>query len=147
MIRTMRKARGVGIAAPQVGKSLRLFIVASHPNPRYPKAPAMLPLPMINPELLWHSKETVTEWEGCLSIPGLRGQVPRYRRIKVRYVTANGDSKTAVLKDFVARIFQHEFDHVNGLVFLDRVRDSRTFLTESQYRKLTQKQPPDSRKN
>lgn len=135
MIRTMRRAHGVGIAAPQVGKPLRLFIIASRPNPRYPKAPAMRPLAMINPQLLSHSKETVMGWEGCLSIPGLRGRVPRYRRVSVRYTTASGQIQTAVLKDFVARIFQHEFDHIQGVVYLDRVQDTRTFVTEGAYRK------------
>src|SRR5207245_4314242 len=90
MIRTMKRARGVGIAAPQVGKSLRLFVVASRPNPRYPNAPRMKPLVMINPQLLKRSNSTNLGWEGCLSIPEIRGRVPRYSTISVRYTTPAG---------------------------------------------------------
>ncbi len=136
MIKTMRKARGVGIAAPQIGKSLRLFIVAPQPSVRYPQAPRMQPIPMINPRLLSHSKAMNTGWEGCLSIPGIRGRVPRYNQIRIQFYTPAGELKEAVLKGFVARIFQHEFDHINGQVFLDRVRDTRTLITEREYRRI-----------
>jgi peptide deformylase len=136
MIRTMRKARGVGIAAPQVGKSLRLFIVAPRPSVRYPKAPRLAPIAMINPRLIAASKSRNTGWEGCLSIPGIRGKVPRYSQVKIRFQTPSGDQKQAILTGFVARIFQHEFDHINGKVFLDRVEDTRTLATEREYRSL-----------
>ena len=136
MMQDMRRARGVGIAAPQVGKSLRLFIVASRPNPRYPSAPNMKPLAMINPRLLAHSRTTHTAWEGCLSIPGIRGQVPRYNKIQIQYISESGKVEKMTLTGFVARIFQHELDHINGTVFLDRVQETRTLVTEKEYRKL-----------
>jgi peptide deformylase len=136
MIKTMKKARGVGIAAPQVGKSIRLFIVAPEPSVRYPNAPKMPPIAMINPVLVSHSKATNLMHEGCLSIPGIRGQVPRYNQVRIRFSTSEGELKEAILKGFIARIFQHEFDHINGRVFLDRVRDTRTLLTEGAYRHL-----------
>lgn len=85
MLATVAEADGVGIAAPQVYEPLRLFIVASRPNPRYPDAPSMQPTVMLNPELLWQSPETVMGWEGCLSVPGIRGLVPRSERIRVGY--------------------------------------------------------------
>jgi len=141
MIQTMHKARGVGIAAPQVGKSLRLFIVAPQPSVRYPHAPRMKPVAMINPRLIKHSRAMNTGWEGCLSIPGIRGQVPRYTKIHIQFTSETGDLRSAVLTGFVARIFQHEFDHINGRVFLDRVRNTRTLVTEREYRTRLQRKP------
>ena len=136
MMRTMKKAKGVGIAAPQVGVGLRLFIVAPEPSARYPNAPRMAPVVMINPKLVKHSKKRVTDWEGCLSIPGLRARVPRYQTIEIDFTARDGRRLRAELTGFIARIFQHEFDHINGRVYVDRVSDTRTFMTESEFRKL-----------
>lgn len=133
---TVKQSNGVGIAAPQVAQSSQLMIVASRPNPRYPDAPEMEPTPMINPQILSHSTEMVKGWEGCLSIPGIRGQVPRYQAIEIEYCDRNGNLQKRQLTDFVARIFQHEYDHFNGIVFLDRVESTRDLLTENEYQKL-----------
>ncbi len=133
MLVTVAEADGVGIAAPQVFAPLALFIVASRPNPRYPQAPAMEPTAMLNPELLWTSDDKVKGWEGCLSIPGLRGLVPRHRRIGVRYLTRGGEVREEEFGDFLARVFQHEFDHVQGMVFLDRVESTLELMTEKEY--------------
>lgn len=130
---TVADANGVGIAAPQVFEPLSLFIVSSHPNPRYPLAPLMEPTVMINPELLWVSDEKDAGWEGCLSIPGLRGLVRRHRRIGVRYLTGNGELREEEFADFLARVFQHEFDHVQGTVFIDRVESTLDLMTEKEY--------------
>lgn len=138
LIDTATAANGVGIAAPQVSQSYRLFIVASRPNSRYPHAPAMKPKAMINPKIMAHSEETVKDWEGCLSIPGLRGIIPRYRTIKVEYFNREGKLQQEVLTDFVARIFQHELDHLNGLVFLDRLESKEDLYTEAEYQNLIQ---------
>jgi peptide deformylase len=135
MLKSMRKADGVGIAAPQVGVSLRVFIVAPQPSERYPYSPSIPPIAMINPVLKSHSRTRTTDWEGCLSIPGIRGRVPRYNRIEIEFTLPSGERRGAVLTGFVARIFQHEFDHINGMVFLDRVEDTRTLMTEAEYRK------------
>ena len=136
MLATLRDANGVGIAAPQVGESSRLFIVASRPNPRYPDAPLMEPEVVINPEILERSDEVVKGWEGCLSIPGIRGHVPRHRRIRVQYVNAEGHEIERVFSDFVARVFQHEYDHLEGVVFLDRLESMNDVMTEKEYQKL-----------
>jgi peptide deformylase len=133
---TVAEANGVGIAAPQLFEPLRLFIVASYPNPRYPLAPAMVPTPMLNPEILWCSDETEKGWEGCLSIPGIRGTVSRSVKIGVRYITRDGLLCEEELDGFLARIFQHEYDHINGMVFLDRVEDNRELITELEYQRL-----------
>jgi len=135
MIRTMKKAQGVGIAAPQVGLGKRIFIVAPAPSVRYPRAPKIPPLAMVNPRLLKHSSAIENGWEGCLSIPGIRGIVPRWRSIEIGFIRRDGRKCRARLKGFIARIFQHEFDHINGKVFLDRVKDTRTLVTEQGYRK------------
>lgn len=133
MLATVAEANGVGIAAPQVFESLSLFIVSSRPNPRYPYAPEMEPAAMINPELLWVSDEKEKDWEGCLSIPGLRGLVPRHKRIGIRYLTRAGELREEEYADFLARVFQHEFDHVQGMVFLDRVESTRELVSEKEY--------------
>ena len=124
LIGTAKAANGVGIAAPQVAQSYRLFVVASRPNPRYPHAPLMEPTAMLNPKIVAHSTEIIKDWEGCLSVPGLRGLVPRYQEIEVEYTDLKGNLKQQKLTDFIARIFQHELDHLDGKVFLDRLVSS-----------------------
>jgi peptide deformylase len=135
LIATVMHANGVGLAAPQVGESDRLFIVASHANSRYPHVPEMEPTAMINPKIIAHSEEIVKDWEGCLSIPGIRGLVPRYRAIEIEYVDREGKRQTQELTDFVARIFQHESDHLDGIVFLDRLESTQDIITEQEYQK------------
>jgi peptide deformylase len=135
MLATLRDANGVGIAAPQVFESLALFIVASRPNPRYPDAPRMEPEIVINPEIIERSAEIVKDWEGCLSIPGIRGEVPRHRHIKARYQTLEGQVVERSFSDFVARIFQHEDDHLRGTVFLDRLETTADVVTEKEFQK------------
>lgn len=135
LITTVVKENGVGIAAPQVSQSYRLFIVASRPNLRYPHAPVMEPTAMLNPQIIAHSTEMVKDWEGCLSIPGIRGLVPRYRSVEVEYTGRDGQLQQQELTDFVARIFQHEYDHLNGIVFLDRVESTQEIITEQEYLK------------
>ena len=136
LLTTVSDANGVGIAAPQVAVGYRVFIVASRPNLRYPNAPLMEPTAMINPKIVAHSDEIVKDWEGCLSVPGIRGLVPRYRKIEVEYIDRNGNLVNQQLTDFVARIFQHEYDHFEGLVFLDRVESSFEIVTEQEYQNL-----------
>ncbi len=133
---TVIQADGVGIAAPQVARSQRLFIMASRPNSRYPKAPYMEATAIINPKIIGHSSETAKDWEGCLSVPGIRGLVPRYQAIEVEYSDRNGKLQKLELTDFVARIFQHEYDHLEGKVFLDRVESTLDLITEAEYQKL-----------
>jgi peptide deformylase len=135
MLATLREADGVGIAAPQVHESRAIFILASRPNPRYPDAPSMDPEVVINPEIHDRSPELVKGWEGCLSIPGIRGEVPRHRWIRVRYHGLEGTPVERELTDFVARVFQHEFDHLRGIVFLDRLESVRDVVSEKEYQR------------
>ncbi|ABD03078.1 MULTISPECIES: peptide deformylase [unclassified Synechococcus] len=139
MLATLKEAQGVGLAAPQVGSLLQVLIVASRPNPRYPEAPQMQPLVMVNPRLLACSSEQVLGWEGCLSVPNCRGLVARAREVEVEYYTPEGVQQRVVWQDFPARIFQHEYDHLMGRVFLQR--QPRQLLTEAQYQAQILGQP------
>jgi peptide deformylase len=136
LMATATAANGVGIAAPQVAASIRLFIVASRPSPRYPYAPTMEPTAMINPEIVDRSRDLVSGWEGCLSVPGVRGLVLRDRTIEVKYFTQYGDLVQQELTGFVARIFQHELDHLDGILFPDRVSNPTELITEAEYLKI-----------
>ena len=118
---TMRERNGVGIAAPQVYVSKRVIIVASRPNPRYPDAPEMEAIVMVNPEIIQKSVQTMLGEEGCLSVPNERGEVARAEQITVKYQTLNGDEITQVFQGFPARIVQHEIDHLDGVLFVERV--------------------------
>jgi len=136
---TVMDVDGVGISAPQVYNSIRLFVIASHPNPRYPKAPYMKPTPVINPKIISNSKEKAKDWEGCLSVPGIRALVPRYKKITVSYTTEKGTLVKKQYKDFIARIFQHEYDHLEGLVFIDRIETTKDLISEKEYQKMMKK--------
>jgi peptide deformylase len=135
LLQTMAQAGGVGIAAPQVGILKQLVIIASRPTPRYPHAPEMSPTPMLNPQLVEHSEDMEKGWEGCLSVPGIRGLVPRYRSVTVDYLDRDGQPQRQILHDFVARIFQHEYDHLQGVVFIDRVESTHELMSEQEYQR------------
>lgn len=133
---TSNEANGAGIAAPQIYKSLRVFILSIKPSPRYPHAPELPPTAVINPEILETSGDKEKDWEGCLSIPGIRGKVSRPGHIKVRFTTRDGETTTEDFSGFAARVFLHEFDHLEGLTWLDHVEDNRDIVTEKEYLKL-----------
>jgi len=133
---SLASTSGVGLAAPQISASWRMMIIASRPSARYPYAPEMQPTLMINPSFESLSDAQEKDWEGCLSIPGIRARVPRYTQIKVNYINALGDAVTQELEGFVARVFQHEYDHLDGLVYLDRVESNKDIISESEFFKL-----------
>ncbi len=133
MIESCDKAQGVGLAGPQIGLSLRLFLLSSKPTVRYPEAPLLPPQLIINPEIKSHSEEQIKGWEGCLSIPGFRGQVPRWKSIEVRYWNTAGQEVNEELEDFVARVFQHELDHLNGILYPARMEAEDRLLTLGEY--------------
>ncbi|NBV74564.1 MAG: peptide deformylase [Methylococcaceae bacterium] len=132
----MESGNGVGIAAPQIGVAMQIVIVASRPTNRYPDAPEMPATILCNPQLEILDPTLIKGWEGCLSVPGIRALVPRYQAIRVRFQDREGKSQQIDLKDFPARVFQHEFDHLQGLVYLDRIESSRDIVAESEYLKL-----------
>jgi peptide deformylase len=140
IIKDMRSAlsatEGVGLAAPQIGMSQRIVIVASRPTKRYPSAPIMEATVMVNPAFQALSETKVKDWEGCLSIPGIRALVPRYTDIMIQYTDQYGIAVALQAQDFVARVFQHEYDHLEGKVYLDQVESNADIIAESEYFKL-----------
>ena len=132
----MQEANGVGIAAPQLGESQQIVIIACRPTTRYPLAPVMEPIVMVNPSFTLIDASRQKDWEGCLSVPGVRALVPRYRAIQVSYQNPQGERQEIMLEDFPARVFQHEFDHLQGLVYLDRVENNQDIVAESEFFKL-----------
>jgi peptide deformylase len=135
MIDTMAEYHGVGLAAPQIHESLRLFVAAiderDSPDDDGEDAEPE-PIAIINPEITVVGTDVVEDWEGCLSIPDIRGRVPRAREIKVRGFDRNGERIELHAHDFRARVIQHETDHLDGVLFFDRMRSfgSLTFLDE-----------------
>jgi peptide deformylase len=132
MIETMKEYDGVGLAADQVHESKQIAVVEVAENSRYPNKPKVPLTVLINPTITPLSEEMEEDWEGCLSIPELRGRVPRYRTIRVQALDRNGKNLEFIAADFHARVIQHEWDHLNGKVYLDRMGDlsTLTFLTE-----------------
>lgn len=121
MIETMHHTQGVGLAAPQVGVSQRIFVYGFEQNARYPKEKAVPLTIWINPEIIHHSKETQEGYEGCLSVAGLRGEVPRFQSLEIVGFNQLGEKLHRIIKGFEARIFQHEMDHLNGYFFIERI--------------------------
>lgn len=129
LIETMRGARGVGLAAPQVGKELQIFVYEAEKAADREEIPLRV---VVNPMLTPQLSDVVYDWEGCLSIPDLRGLVPRHPVVRVQGLDREGRPVDYVASGFEARVVQHEFDHLNGVVFLDRMRDfqSLTYTEE-----------------
>ena len=124
---TMRHLDGAGLAAPQIGVSLRVVIFGFESNPRYPEAQAVPFTVLINPELEPLSEETEAGWEGCLSLPGLRGRVPRWRQLRYCGQDPSGRRIEREVEDFHARVVQHECDHLDGILYPMRISDFRFF--------------------
>lgn len=127
MFDTMRAANGAGLAAPQIGEDLQLVIFGFASNERYPDAPPVPQTVLINPVIEPLGDDMVDGWEGCLSVPGLRGVVPRFARIRYRGFDPQGLVIERVADGFHARVVQHECDHLAGVLYPMRVRDFRRF--------------------
>jgi peptide deformylase len=133
MMDTMAEYHGVGLAAPQVHEALRLFVAMLDSGEDDKNGePQDEPFAIINPEIIVVGQEIVEDWEGCLSIPDIRGRVPRAREIKVRALDRTGARIELSAHDFPARVIQHEADHLDGVLFFDRMKslDTLTFLDE-----------------
>jgi peptide deformylase len=133
MIDTMHEYHGVGLAAPQVHEPLRIFVAAINPGDDEPLPPESNPLVFVNPVITPMVHELFDDWEGCLSIPDLRGRVPRVREITVRALDRHGEPMEVASHDFPARVIQHETDHLDGVLFLDRMRDFGTLSYLDEY--------------
>jgi peptide deformylase len=124
---TMTHRNGAGLAAPQIGVGLRVVIFGVHANPRYPDADEVPDTILINPVLEPIGDELVEGWEGCLSVPGMRGLVPRYRQLRYRGIDERGQPIDRTVSDFHARVVQHEVDHLDGILYPTRIRDLTKF--------------------
>lgn len=140
MIETMHTASGIGLAAPQVGRRERLFVVDLTPLAADADADAepIPPQPMafINPELVWESEEECEYEEGCLSIPDLREIVIRPSRVRLRYLDRNFEPQEIEVGDMLARVIQHEYDHLEGVLFIDRISPFRRRLLRRRLREM-----------
>lgn len=124
---TMRDADGAGLAAPQIGVPLRVVIFSVEANPRYPDAEPVPYTELVNPVLTPLSDEQEDGWEGCLSVPGFRGVVPRYTRLRYEGFDPQGNPIRREVSGFHARVVQHETDHLDGILYPQRIRDMRKF--------------------
>jgi len=138
---TMRALNGAGLAAPQIGVSLRVVVFEVTSNPRYP---GVAPIPytvLVNPELTPLGEEQEEGWEGCLSVPGLRGLVPRFKRLRYRGYDLQGAAMDRTVEGFHARVVQHEVDHLDGILYPQRMRDLRNFGFEDALRAQVSSMP------
>jgi peptide deformylase len=136
LIDTMRHANGAGLAAPQIGSPLRVAAIEVDHNPRYPYKPPIPLTVLINPHVEPLDDEMVEINEGCLSVPNLRGNVFRHVNIRVRWLDRDGNEHDEVRRGLTAGTFQHECDHLDGTLFLDRVADTTTFTTWEQFERF-----------
>ncbi|CAB4584546.1 unannotated protein [freshwater metagenome] len=136
LIDTMHAANGAGIAANQIGVPLRITTIEVNQNPRYPYKPPIPLTVVVNPVIEFLDDELVEINEGCLSVPNLRGNVMRHVNIRVRYLDRDGVAHDAVKRGLTAGTFQHECDHLDGKLFLDRVTDPTTFTTWEQFERF-----------
>jgi peptide deformylase len=127
MNETMRALSGAGLAAPQIGVSMRVVIFELKENPRYPHVAPVPYTVLINPTVTLLGDEQEEGWEGCLSVPGMRGLVPRYRRVRYLGRDEDGQLLDRTVEGFHARVVQHEVDHLDGILYPQRIRDLRNF--------------------
>lgn len=135
MILTMREYDGAGLAAPQVHVSLRVVVFEVQNNPRYPNVESIPLTVAINPKVTPLSENTMGMWEGCLSVPGMRGYVERPSKVRFEALDRNGDPLHAILDGFAAVVVQHECDHLDGRLFLDRMRNMTQLAFLPEYQK------------
>ena len=133
MIALMKERIGIGLAAPQIGVSKQLAVIKlSEDSDRYPDMETTEPYIIFNPQITVLDKEVQGFWEGCLSVPGLRGYVERPRKVKIDYLDENADERTIEVEDFLATVFQHELDHLIGMLYVDRMEDVSTLMYEDE---------------
>ncbi len=133
LIDTMREARGAGLAANQVYRSVRVCVIEVHNNPRYPYKPNIPLTVLVNPKLTPIGNETFENFEGCLSVPDMRGVVRRHAELRIQALDRQGNRIDRTVRGITAGTFQHECDHLDGMLFLDRVHDTRTLCTWKEF--------------
>ena len=135
MVETMREYNGAGLAANQVHVLKQVCVIEVNGNPRYPEAPNVPLTILINPVVTPLAAEMEEGWEGCLSVPDMRGMVPRYTAVRLEAYDRMGKKLDVVAKEFFARVIQHETDHLNGIVYVDRMKDLATLTHLAEWSK------------
>ncbi|MGQ0716958.1 MAG: peptide deformylase [Pseudonocardiales bacterium] len=133
MVDRLRELNGAGLAAPQIGASVKVIVVEVRKTDVFPDRPTSPLLRMINPVVVEQSGTTATGWEGCFSVPGFMGLVPRAETITVEYISAEGADVREQYSGYVARVIQHEIDHLNGVEFVDRMTSMNSLTTVTNY--------------
>ncbi len=133
MKHTMYEAQGVGLAANQIAHDTQVIVLECASNKRYPDAGSFPFQAYINPRIVRYSEDKETDWEGCLSIPGYRGLVPRSKEVTFEALTPEGKSVVKTVKGFEARVMQHEVDHINGFFYVDRMEDLKSWTHLDEY--------------
>lgn len=133
MVDRLRALNGAGLAAPQIGASVKVIVIEVRKTDVFPERPTSPLLQMINPAILEHSETIETGWEGCFSVPGLMGLVPRAETISVQYTAPDGVHVTEQYSGYVARVIQHEIDHLDGVEFVDRMTSMGSLTTVTNY--------------
>ncbi len=129
MFPVMHKASGVGLAAPQVGKDMSFAVIEVRKTKLRPEVAPLSKTVIINPKIISHSRKVEYDWEGCLSLENVRGFVPRYKEVTVEYEDISGKKIVRKFRGYHARVFQHEIDHLNSILYVDRMDDMRTLVT------------------
>jgi len=142
MIEVMRTEDGVGLAAPQVSRSIQIVTMECEENKRYPEGPVLPLTVLINPTITHYSEETTMGWESCLSLIDFRGLVRRSKEVTVEAYTRQGEKRVIEATDFLAIVLQHEIDHLNGKVFLDRMEDLTKLTYMEEFETYWVKQEP-----
>lgn len=139
LIETNRSVKGAGLAAPQIGVNLQMYVVEVKDNPRYPYKPDFPLTLVINPKISAASNKQMHIYEGCLSIPNLRGKIDRFTEIEIEFFDREGAYQEQMIKGITAGTFQHEYDHLQGVLFVDKVNDPKTFCTWDSFKQFYEK--------
>lgn len=134
-----QKKYGVGLAAPQVGKSIALSVIAIKPTPTRPGLERQS-LTLINPEIVKVYGRKSSMWEGCISGLDLYAQVPRYKKLRLKWLDAHAVQHEEDIDGFIAHVIQHEVDHLNGVLYVDRIRDTKSIMTINEYKKMRKRE-------
>lgn len=127
LVEILREAKGAGMAAPQIGVSQRIFVVEVIKTEAFPHRPESPLYIMINPEIVSASEEKESNWEACFSVPGIKGWVPRFKSIQMKYIREDGIEKIEEFEGYLARVIQHEYDHLDGILYLDKAESFSHF--------------------
>jgi peptide deformylase len=133
LVARLRDLKGAGLAAPQIGASVKAAVIEVRKTDVFPDRPETGLIQVLNPVIIERSDETVLDWEGCFSVPGYMGVVPRAESLTVRYTDGTGETVTREFSGYVARVVQHEIDHLDGFVYLDRMPDMAGLTTTQNY--------------